>query len=65
MLTGSVLTILGFVIQAAGWLFYRRDFPKFWVSKPIWYFLYPNGTILFVAGVLTCLGGLVINQISG
>lgn len=60
MYLSGALVIIGFAMQVAAWNLYKRDYPKFWVSRPIWYFLYPKGVVLFIAGIWLVLGGLVL-----
>lgn len=59
MFLGTMLVIVGFALQIVAWYIYRRDYPKFWVSRPIWYYLYPKGSVLFVAGVWVVLAGAI------
>lgn len=60
MYFGGALVIVGIALQVFAWRFYRRDYPKFWVARPVWYFLYPKGVGLFVLGVWAVLAGLMI-----
>ncbi|RYG95975.1 MAG: hypothetical protein EON58_13090 [Alphaproteobacteria bacterium] len=60
MLLGAVLVFVGFAMQVLAWFFYRRDYPKFWVSRPVWYFLYPKGVALAIGGVWIVLAGLAL-----
>jgi hypothetical protein len=60
MYFGAALIIAGFAMQVFALYFYRRNFPKFWVSRPIWYFLYPKGVKIFIAGVWIALAGIMI-----
>lgn len=60
MYLGSALLLCGIAMQVFAWLFYRRDYPKFWVSRPIWYFLHPKGVVLFIVGVWVALAGVII-----
>ena len=57
---GAVLVFIGIVMQVVAWRTYRRDIPEFWVSRPIWYFLYPKGVVLFVIGVWIILAGVML-----
>ena len=60
MYVGGALVIVGFAMQVLAWFNYRRDYPEFWVARPIWYFLYPKGVALFIAGVWVALAGLAL-----
>lgn len=57
MYLASALLITGLAMQLVAWIVYRRDYPKFWVSRPVGYFLYPKGVALTIAGVLIALAG--------
>lgn len=61
MYLGGALVIVGVAMQVVAWIFYQRDYPKFWVSRPVWYFLYPKGVALTVAGVLIALSGVLLS----
>lgn len=56
----SLLLIVGIAVQVVAWHVYRRDYGKFWVCRPIWYFLHPKGVALFVIGTWAVLAGLVL-----
>lgn len=56
---GVAIIVLGAVLQIMSWR-YKRPYPAFWVSKPIWYYLYPKGVVLAVAGVWLVLGGMAL-----
>lgn len=60
MLPGAVLVVVGVAMQILAWRFYRRDYPKFWVARPVWYFLYPKGVALTIGGVWIALAGAVL-----
>ncbi len=57
---GGTLVAVGIAMQVLAWYLYQRDYPKFWVPRPIWYFLYPKGVALFIAGVWVTLAGLAV-----
>lgn len=59
--SNNLLIIIGIILQAVAWIFYQRDYPKFWVSRPVWYFLYPKGVALTIVGVLITLAGILLN----
>lgn len=60
MYVGITLIAIGIALQVFAWRRYRRNYPEFWVSRPIWYFLYPKGVALFIAGVWIVLGGVAV-----
>ena len=60
MYLAIALVISGFAMQLLAWIFYRRDYPKFWVSRPVLYFLYPKGVALVIVGVVAAVVGLVV-----
>lgn len=60
MFLGTMMVVVGLAMQIFSWYRYRRDYAKFWVSRPIWYYLYPRGSVLFIAGVWIALAGLVV-----
>ena len=60
MLLGAVLVVTGIVMNILAWGFYRRDYPEFWVARPVWYFLYPKGVALTIGGVWVVLAGAAL-----
>jgi hypothetical protein len=60
MILGSVLVVVGVVLQVLAWVFHRRDYPRFWVSRPVWYFLYPKGVAMTIVGVLLAVAGALL-----
>ena len=60
MLIGLFLVAVGVMMNLFAWGFYRRDYPTFWVSKPVWYFLYPKGVALTIGGVWILLAGAAL-----
>ena len=60
MSLGAVLVVVGIAMQILAWRFYRRDYPKFWVARPVWYFLYPKGVALTIGGVWIVLAGAAL-----
>lgn len=60
MVLGSTLVVVGLLMQVLAWVLYRRDYPKFWVSRPVWYFLHPKGVALTITGVLVVLAGALL-----
>ena len=60
MYLALALVIIGFAMQLLAWIFYRRDYPKLWVSRPVWYFLHPKGVALVIVGVVDAVVGLLL-----
>ena len=60
MFLGAVLVVVGLGMEIFVWCFYRRDYPKFWVSRPVWYFLHPKGVVLFIVGGWQVLAGAAL-----
>lgn len=60
MLLGASLVVTGVAMNILAWHFYRRAYPEFWVSRPVWYFLYPKGVALTILGVWIALAGVAL-----